>query len=121
MILQTIGLLILLYSESIMFIWISITIMGLGMGGVGALTPLVLSEIFGTKNLGQIIGVSRVGLVAPAIAGPLLAGLIYDNYNNYKYLFWIMIALLILSIICFILASLMLKNTHRNISKPSIK
>jgi len=121
MILQTIGLLILLYSESIIFIWTSITIMGLGMGGVGALTPLVLSEIFGTKNLGQIIGVSRVGLVAPAIAGPILAGLIFDNYNNYKYLFWIMIFLLILSIICFILASIIHKNTHRNISKPSIK
>ncbi len=121
MILQTIGLIILLYSQSIIFIWISIVIMGLGMGGVGALTPLVLSEIFGTKNLGQIIGVSRVGLVAPAIAGPILAGLIYDKYNNYNFLFWIMIILLIISIICFITASLSHKNITRNISSIKIK
>ena len=91
------------------------------MGGVGALTPLVLSEIFGTKNLGQIIGVSRVGLVAPAIAGPILAGLIYDKYNNYNFLFWIMIILLIISIICFITASLSHKNITRNISNIKIK
>jgi len=114
MILQTLGILILLYSDSLIFIWISITIMGLGMGGVGALTPLVLSEIFGTKNLGQILGLSRVGLVAPAIAGPILAGLIYDNYNNYIYLFWIMIFLLLLSILCFISATLLHKKNTSN-------
>ena len=81
----TIGLLILLYSESIIFIWTSITIMGLGMGVLHCTLSIIRN--FGTKNLGQIIGVSRVGLVAPAIAGPILAGLIFDNYNNYKYLF----------------------------------
>ena len=106
MFLQTIGLFILIFSESIIFIWLSISVMGLGMGGVGALTPLVLSEIFGTKNLGQIIGVSRVGLIVPAIAGPILAGLIYDNYNSYNYMFWIMIILLFIAIICFTIASL---------------
>ncbi len=116
MILQTIGLLILILSESVIFIWLSISIMGLGMGGVGALTPLVLSEIFGTKNLGQIIGVSRVGLIIPAIAGPILAGLIYDNYNSYDYMFWIMIVLLFISIICFIIASLFQKKNNHNLT-----
>jgi MFS family permease len=98
MILQGIGLSILLISGDSIVAWAAIVIFGLGMGGVGALTPLVIFDMFGLKQFGSIMGLTRMAVAIPIFFGPILAGLIFDSRGNYELMFIITIILLVISI-----------------------
>ena len=76
---------------------------GLGMDGVGALTPLVITDMFGLKQFGSITGLTRTALIIPVFAGPIMAGLIFDATDSYNLMFGITIALLAVSIVTFMM------------------
>jgi len=75
------------------------------MGGIGALGPLAVTELFGMKNYGTLNGLIRQGVIIPGIVGPLLAGAIYDSQGSYDLAFKIILGFLFLSFVCFVLAS----------------
>lgn len=110
MILQGIGLSILLASSGTFMIWIAIVVFGLGMGGVGTLTPLVIFDMFGLRQFGSISGLANLGITIPVLIGPILAGLIFDSTGQYNVMFAITICLLAISIGCFLLV----KNPAQN-------
>ena len=58
--------------------WLGIVLIGLGMGGVGALTPLVIADTFGLREFGSIMGLTRMPVVIPVLVGPIMAGTIGD-------------------------------------------
>lgn len=97
LILQGIGLVILIISGGSRAMWGGMIVLGLGMGGVGALTPLVIVDTFGLKQFGSIMGLTRVPIIIPVLVGPLLAGLIFDSTGNYNLMFLITIGMLIIS------------------------
>jgi len=103
MILQGAGLAILIASGGSIATWAAIIVFGLGMGGVGALTPLVITDIFGLKQFGSIMGLTRAPLIIPVLAGPIMAGMIFDTTGDYNLMFAITIGLLIISIVAFML------------------
>jgi MFS family permease len=102
--LQGIGLSILLVSGGSWITWGAIIVFGLGMGGVGALTPLVIFDMFGLKQFGSIMGLIQMGIAIPIFAGPIIAGYIYDSTGKYDLMFGITIGLLVVSIGSFLLA-----------------
>ena len=102
MILQGIGLTILLASSGTFITWIAIVVFGLGMGGVGTLTPLVIFDMFGLKQFGGITGLANLGITIPVLIGPILAGLIFDSTGEYNIMFAVTICLLAISIGCFL-------------------
>ena len=102
MILQGIGLTILLASSGTFITWIAIVVFGLGMGGVGTLTPLVIFDMFGLKQFGSITGLANLGITIPVLIGPILAGLIFDSTGEYNIMFAVTICLLAISIGCFL-------------------
>ena len=102
MILQGIGLSILLASSGALITWIAIVVFGLGMGGVGTLTPLVIFEMFGLRQFGSITGLTNLGITIPVLIGPILAGLIFDSTGEYNAMFAVTICLLAISIGCFV-------------------
>lgn len=102
MILQGIGLTILLASSGTFITWIAIVVFGLGMGGVGTLTPLVIFEMFGLRQFGSITGLTNLGITIPVLIGPILAGLIFDSTGEYNAMFAVTICLLAISIGCFV-------------------
>ena len=102
MILQGIGLTILLASSGTFITWIAIVVFGLGMGGVGTLTPLVIFEMFGLRQFGSITGLTNLGITIPVLIGPILAGLIFDSTGEYNIMFAVTICLLAISIGCFL-------------------
>ena len=59
MILQAAGLAILIISGGSVVTWAAIVVFGLGMGGVGALTPLVITDMFGLRQFGSIMGLTQ--------------------------------------------------------------
>ena len=103
MILQVAGLAVLIVSGGSIATWAAIVVFGLGMGGVGALTPLVITDMFGLKQFGSIMGLTRMPLILPVFAGPIMAGMIYDSTGDYNLMFGITIGLLIISIAAFML------------------
>tara|TARA_B110000116_G_scaffold136460_1_gene118435 strand:+ start:18 stop:1001 length:984 start_codon:yes stop_codon:yes gene_type:complete len=92
-------------SDNFILIFISLSVFGLGMGGIGALGPLAVTELFGMKNYGTLNGLIRQGVIIPGIVGPLLAGAIYDSQGSYDLAFKIILGFLFLSFVCFVLAS----------------
>ena len=102
MILQGIGLTILLASSGTLITWIAIVVFGIGMGGVGTLTPLVIFDMFGLKQFGSITGLANLGITIPVLIGPILAGLIFESTVEYNIMFAVTICLLAISIGCFL-------------------
>ena len=104
MVLQGIRLVILLFSGGSFIAWGAIVIFGLGMGGVGALSPLVKADMFGLKQFGRIVGLMHVAVIVPVFLGPIMAGVIFDSTGTYNMMFVITIGLLIVSIASFMMA-----------------
>ena len=84
--------------------WGGIVVLGLGTGGVGALMPLVITDAFGLKHFGSIMGLTKVPIIIPVLAGPIMAGVIFDATGGYNLVFLITIGTLILSVGAFLLA-----------------
>lgn len=94
------GLIVITVILAASFIWISrtaslwmlfvfVVIYGFLYGGKVPLIPALIRSYFGTKSLGQLIGIAHaVSLVGGAI-GPLLAGYIVDATGSYTIAFLI--------------------------------
>ncbi len=87
-----------------MLVFVSLSVFGLGMGGIGTLGPLAVTEMFGLRNYGAISGLIRQGVAIPGIVGPLLAGGVFDATGSYDLAFRIILGFLALSCLCFVLA-----------------
>ena len=85
-------------------VFVFLSVFGLGMGGIGTLGPLAVTEMFGLKNYGSISGLIRQGVIIPGISGPLLAGAVFDAKGSYDLAFQIIFGFLALSCLCFALA-----------------
>lgn len=102
--LQITGLAIILFPDGAIFTWIGLTVFGLGMGGVGALGPLTITEMYGLKNFGAIIGLTRPAMIIPTVIGPIMAGFIFDQRGTYDLAFGITLVLLTIALAGFALA-----------------
>ena len=116
--LQMIGMALLLLFGGSNFVWFALIIFGLGMGGVGALGPLVIVENFGLRNFGGILGLTRPGQILPEIAGPLLAGVTFDSTDEYDLAFLTVIGILGASILSFLMARPVDLDSTMNSDKP---
>jgi sugar phosphate permease len=103
-ILQVAGLAVLIVSGGSMATWIGMVVLGLGMGGVGALMPLVIVDAFGLRQFGSIMGMITMPIIIPVFAGPIMAGMIFDSTGSYNVMFQITIGMLIVSAGAFLLA-----------------
>ena len=102
LILQSIGLAMLVAAGGSATAWVGIAVLGLGMGGVGALTPLVIADTFGLRQFGSIIGLTRMPIIIPVVVGPILAGRLFDASGNYNLMFLITTVMLVVSIGAFL-------------------
>lgn len=104
LVLQAVGLSIMVVSGNAGLTWTAIGIFGMGMGGVGALTPLVILDMFGLKQFGSLMGLTRMPVVIPIVLGPLMAGVIYDATGTYNLMFVVTLGFLLVSVVAFLLA-----------------
>ena len=58
-------------------------LVGTFWGGSVALAPSVMADYFGTRAVSGIIGVLYAGVGLGALAGPVLAGVIFDLWESY--------------------------------------
>jgi MFS family permease len=96
---------LLVISDGTSMAWLAVIVFGLCFGGIGALIPLTVTEAFGIRYFGSILGtISMVG-VLPVVIGPLMAGIIFDRTDNYDLAFGITIVIFMVGAVFMTLAS----------------
>jgi len=60
-------------------------VMGVGYGGIAAMSPAVLAQFFGIEGLGELLGILLTSLGLAGVAGPPLAGLLIDVTGDLKW------------------------------------
>ena len=87
-------ILCLLLVNSPATLYLAMLFLGLGYGGWAVLCPVILSDFFGLKNLGTIMGIWFANGVPAGVLGPLMGGVIFDFTKSY------FLALIIAGMIC---------------------
>jgi MFS family permease len=64
-------------------------IYGLGIGGVAPLQAAFLAQGFGTRSFGPVMGLIAPLMIPFQIAGPPLAGYIFDTRGSYDLALWL--------------------------------
>ena len=73
----------LLAINSPLTLYITMLFLGIGYGGWVVLGSLILSDYFGEKNLGMIMGVWFSSGLPAGVFGPLLGGILFDYTKSY--------------------------------------
>ena len=68
------------YPALIAFSWV----MGVGYGGIAAMSPAMTAAIFGVEGLGELLGILFTALGAACLVGPPAAGALVDSMHDSK-------------------------------------
>ncbi len=90
---QATGLLLFIVAGGSWLVWVAVAVFGFGFGGMGALIPLTISEAFGLRAFGSIMGLVSMAGIFPQLAGPVVAGVLFDATDSYTLAFTIIVAL----------------------------
>ena len=60
-------------------------VMGVGYGGIAAMSPAVAASMFGIEGLGELLGFLFTGFGVACLVGPPLAGVLVDYTHDYKW------------------------------------
>jgi MFS family permease len=85
MIFMLAGLVVLLQVKSARGLYFYAVIFGFGYGSLAPLMPILLADRFGRHFLGSVYGFVTLFLGIGGSIGPYLAGLIYDRFGAYTY------------------------------------
>lgn len=99
------GVGLFLISQAMPVLYTFFVLYGLGMGLAMPLTPLLRARYYGRKAYGSIYGVSSLLYMPAGVAGPVLAGWIYDVTNSYMLVFTLLAIVLAVSAIAIFLAT----------------
>ena len=84
--------------------WPAVILFGSGYGGLGALIPLVVAESFGLRRFGSLLGLVNLASILPVVAGPLMAGAIFDHTGSYNLSFTITVGFFVVGALCMLIA-----------------
>jgi len=87
--LQALILFLLIGTTSFYWLIILGLVFGMGFGGSNTIRLSMISEIFGTRSAGAIIGLVSVAWSVGGVVGPILAGYIFDVSQSYNTAFLI--------------------------------
>ena len=85
--LQALALLLLMGAKGFTMLIALGIIYGFGFGGSNTVRLSMVSEIFGTRSAGTILGLVTVAWAAGGVFGPILAGYIFDISRSYNIAF----------------------------------
>ena len=96
--LEALSIIIIIFSQTVWSLYLFGFLFGFFYSGHMPIFPTILSNYFGTKNIGSIFGVSATGFSLASITGPLLAGYLYDTTGSHS------MSIIVATVICFIAA-----------------
>ncbi len=104
LLIQAAGLLLLVVAGGSNFVWVVIIFFAMGFGAMGALIPLTVTESFGLRAYGTILGVTSMVGAGPLMIGPIMAGRLFDIYGTYDATFVIIAIAFALGAISMVMA-----------------
>jgi MFS family permease len=60
-------------------------LMGVGYGGIAAMSPAVAASVFDVEGLGELLGILFTALGAACLVGPPFAGALVDHFHDFKW------------------------------------
>ena len=60
-------------------------VMGVGYGGIAAMTPAVAAQRFGIEGLGEVLGFLMTSFGVACLVGPPLAGVLVDSTHDFRW------------------------------------
>lgn len=78
------GCAIWLTADSLAALVVFTLLMGIGYGGIAAMSPAVAAATFGVDGLGELLGILSTGFGVACLIGPPIAGVLVDHLHNYK-------------------------------------
>ncbi len=81
---HAVGMLLLSHAAGLLMVGAFVVIHGLAWGMRGPQMAALRADYFGRAAFGKIMGISNMVVILGAIAGPLLAGYVYDRTGNYR-------------------------------------
>ena len=84
---QALALFLLMGVTSFYMLIVLGIVYGFGFGGSNTIRLSMIAEIFGTRSTGEILGLISIAWAAGGIAGPILAGYIFDLSQSYDIAF----------------------------------
>jgi MFS family permease len=90
------GILPMLYlSSTVMWLLVPFVLLfGFAWGGQNTLRVTMMNEYYGRSNFGSIFGLMMGIITVGGLAGPVMAGWVYDNLASYQ-VAWIILAVLV--------------------------
>lgn len=85
--LQVGSLVWLIWARELWSFYIFAVLFGFSWGGLGSQITIIISDVFGFRGLGAIMGALTVGWLIGAAIGPVVAGAIYDASHSYTVAF----------------------------------
>jgi sugar phosphate permease len=102
---HAVGMLLLSHASGALMVGAFVVIHGTAWGMRGPQMAALRADYFGRASFGKIMGISNMVVILGAIAGPLLAGYVYDTTGNYRVGFDLLAAFAAVGSIFFALAS----------------
>lgn len=102
---QAIGVTIFVLNQSMPVLYLFFVMYGLGMGAALPLTSILRARYYGRKAYGSIQGTSALMLMPSGVAGPVMAGWIWDRTGSYMLVFTFLAAALGVSAVTILFAT----------------
>ena len=102
---HAVGMLLLSHASTALMVGAFVVIHGTAWGMRGPQMAALRADYFGRTSFGKIMGISNMVVILGAIAGPLLAGYVYDTTGNYRVGFDLLAAFAAVGSIFFALAA----------------
>ena len=88
-----------IYANSILIVFVSMAVFGLGIGGMMFLQNFIWADYFGRESVGSIRGlVNPINLALGGLGAPV-AGYIYDFTGTYDPAWWVGVGLMVFAAI----------------------
>lgn len=98
-ILMAVSLFWLVPAREVWMLYLFVSVIGFGVGGIGAVESPLVASLFGLRFHGLIYGVAHLGFTAGAAIGPFLMGYIFDITGGYQTAFLVCAAVAIAGLI----------------------
>ena len=109
--LQALGVVVLVFAESLPSYYAFAVLFGAGFGGRNPLTVAIRADYFGTASFGKILGFSTVPMNLMLLIAAPLVGWLRDVQGDYTDAFLIMVATNFAGAICFLMSKRPKKKT----------
>ncbi len=77
------GCIVWIYADSLSLLIVFAAALGIGYGGLAALTAPVVIRLFGLEDVGEVLGIAMTSWGVASVVGPPLAGLLVDWRGDY--------------------------------------